>query len=201
MRPPYPTDSSPYSFDGLGPERSWFERIGLPGLGLGVTLISLAMLFAAGLIAFGHKRFEGMPAVVLPPLLWASTVVLAVSAVTMVKAQRAARLGQAPAMKRWLLITSCLAIAFIATQTPALWQLLTAHQSHATGLHGSVFFLILVHALHVLGGLVPLGYLTYRAHRPSLRRGLPSPQGVTLTGIYWHFLEVVWIVLLVTFLA
>lgn len=58
---------------------------------------------------------------------------------------------------------------------------------------GAVFFLILLHAAHVLGGVLPLGVITARAQTDAYDHEHHGPvQWVTM---YWHFLDAVWIVM------
>jgi cytochrome c oxidase subunit 3 len=198
MRPPYPDDSAPFFFGGPS-ERSAFERLGLQGLGLAALLVSLSMLFAAGVLIYLAKRSAGSASVDVPPLLWASTAILAVSAVTMGLAQTAARRGRLAATKRHLIATAGLGTLFLAVQTPALVELIASHRAHVGGLYGAAFFLIILHGVHVLGGLVPLAWMAIRSAR-STGTWIPSPIGVQIAGAYWHFLEIVWLALLVTFL-
>jgi cytochrome c oxidase subunit 3 len=48
-----------------------------------------------------------------------------------------------------------------------------------------------VHALHVLGGLVAIGWVLGRWHRPA---AVPQRRGsVAFTAMYWHFLGIAWI--------
>jgi heme/copper-type cytochrome/quinol oxidase subunit 3 len=117
-------------------------------------------------------------------------------------AARQAQRGHFPRLRTWLVRTWVLSAAFIAIQAPCLVQLLRAHQAdlleNSPGLYGMAFALIAIHALHVLGGMVPLTLLTYKA----LRRRLDSEHllSVRSCAAYWHFLEGVWAVLFGMFL-
>jgi heme/copper-type cytochrome/quinol oxidase subunit 3 len=62
-----------------------------------------------------------------------------------------------------------------------------------------VFFLILVHALHVIGGIITLIRVAYRARKDVFDH--ENYQPVRHTAMYWHFLDAVWMVMFVTFLA
>jgi heme/copper-type cytochrome/quinol oxidase subunit 3 len=50
-----------------------------------------------------------------------------------------------------------------------------------------------VHALHVLGGFVPLGFVVHHALRRQYSSS--SHEGLTLCAQYWHYLGAVWLVL------
>jgi heme/copper-type cytochrome/quinol oxidase subunit 3 len=60
-------------------------------------------------------------------------------------------------------------------------------------LYGLIFVLILVHALHVLGGLAGLAMTTANAFRG--RYDHENYVGVKNAALYWHFLDVVWIIM------
>ena len=126
--------------------------------------------------------------------------------------------GRQRPLRVYLIATVALALGFLANQIPALTILLTRHfellrQVHREALAtqptlttdprryllGLIFFLILIHALHVVGGLVSLALATARACTAGDPRAMEGP--VRFTAIYWHFLGAVWLVLFVTFLA
>ena len=69
--------------------------------------------------------------------------------------------------------------------------------SEQAGLYGITFALILVHALHVVGGMVPLSILAWKARYNRL----DSEHLLTVRACaaYWHFLEAVWVALLASF--
>ena len=206
MRPPYPSDAGPFRFDGSdppsGPGRGQLGRFGLY-----LFLASLTMFFAAGLAAYLLVRFKGIASTLedasirVPAELWVSTVVLLISGVTAHLAGRAARRARMRAAGKAVLLTFGLGLLFVGVQVPSLVELLGAHYRAGRvipGLYGLSFTLILLHALHVLGGMVPLGVLSYRAVRGGLAKDQASR--VHTVGIYWHFLDVVWLALFGTFL-
>jgi len=99
-------------------------------------------------------------------------------------------------LRRYLLITCLLAAGFVIIQTPSLWSLLSQHQrfaSQGVALYGLIFFLILVHALHVIGGIVGLAVTTVHAHQHHYDH--EHHAGVKNAALYWHFLDVVWLVM------
>ena len=66
-----------------------------------------------------------------------------------------------------------------------------------TSTYGITFALIVIHALHVSGGMVPLSLLAWRARKDRLDS--EHLLSVRACVVYWHFLEVVWVVLLAAF--
>lgn len=181
-----------------GPE----TQAALADFGMKLFLASLAILFAASLIAYLAIRFaaESWPPPGLPRLpagFWISTGILLYSSVTMQAALAAIRAGRAGAFRRWITLTFALGLFFLGAQSfcwISLW---------AQGIPRDVklflyafYFLPMLHGAHVLGGLIPLGIITRRA-----RAGAYSAQshaGVRSVARYWHFLDAVWIALFTT---
>ena len=204
MKPPYPSDAAPFHFDDSEGAGDWARRLGLGGLGMAVFLVSLSVLFIASLVGYLLVRYS-LPGgatktgISVPVILWVSSAILALSAVTMHVAYTAARRGHLPRLRIGLAATMLLGVAFTGVQVPALITLLKAHaENRHTGLSGLAFCLIVLHAAHVIGGLVCLAWLTRRALNAA--GPIPTPASVRLAAAYWHFLELVWLALFGTFI-
>jgi cytochrome c oxidase subunit 3 len=172
--------------------------------GMRLLIASLTVLFAASLVGYVVTRLRLGPdfVVKVPDLFYVSTGVLLVTGICLEATWRRLRRGAVGPARTLLLATVVAAVAFLAVQVPALIGLLRAHRTalvDGNPLLGFVFFLVLLHALHVLGGLVALAVVAAR----SLRRQLiPDQDGpaVRLSTRYWHFLEIVWAVMFLVFL-
>ena len=163
-------------------------------------LAALAMLFGATMLAYFIVRSrQGAAAggLQLPRTLWISTALMLAGSVTIHFAVDAARRERQQELRRHLVMTGIFAVLFVIVQTPAMVRLLEQHRELATTqrvfLYGLIFVLILVHALHVLGGLVGLGITTAHAFRG--RYDHENYTGVRSAAMYWHFLDVVWIIM------
>jgi cytochrome c oxidase subunit 3 len=171
-------------------------------VGMILFLAALFMLFTSSLIGFVWIRY-GSPssppagAIRLPNELWLSTVLVVCVSIALGLATRQLREGRQRSARNSLTAALALAAGFLTVQAPALVKLLQTHQNlRASGLHlyGLIFFLVLLHALHVVGGMVALVYVTVRAHRGGYdRRFKQNP--IRMTTLYWHFLDAVWIVM------
>lgn len=162
-------------------------------LGLRLLLLSLGILFAAALAGYLIIRSRaqvwpppGSPA--LPGGLWVSTAILAVLSAVLVMAVGRARAGRASETARLLASATALGAAFLVAQA-ANWLRLDA-AAERTMLVFGFWMLTVLHALHVLGGLVPLAIATARAGRG---RYLNDPEPVELVASYWHFLGITWL--------
>lgn len=179
---------------------------GTGALGMRLFLVSLFMLFAAAMVGYAFVRLAGGKSpppgsLHFPHLLWISTALVICVSIAMTQAVSAVRREKQHAFRVWLSISLALAIGFLLVQAPAMAVLLLEHERLRAGglfLYGLVFFLILLHALHVAGGMIALLRLQFRS-----RQGIYDHehyQPVRFTAWYWHFLDVIWIVMFSTFL-
>ncbi|MCA9136479.1 MAG: cytochrome c oxidase subunit 3, partial [Planctomycetales bacterium] len=72
-----------------------------------------------------------------------------------------------------------------------------SYEGPGRGVAGMVIVLAILHALHVLGGIIALGIVATRASVGSYDHERHWP--VDFTAQYWHFLDLVWICMIVTF--
>ncbi|WP_342711879.1 cytochrome c oxidase subunit 3 [Bradyrhizobium sp. B124] len=165
-------------------------------IGLGVFLAVVGSLFALLISAYSMRNsmvdWRELP---LPRLLWFNTGVLVISSVALQWAYMAARRDDIDGLIVGLLIGGASAVTFLAGQLLVWQQLKAAGYFVASNPANSFFYLITaVHGLHLMGGLVALGRTTAKVWR-----GAPMMQmrlSVELCAIYWHFLLLVWLILL-----
>jgi heme/copper-type cytochrome/quinol oxidase subunit 3 len=172
--------------------------------GMLLFLLSLSVLFASSLIGVIIVRFqadswrppgfEGLPAG-----LWVSTLVILGASVTVHLALRAARCDDRLWLLRWLGVTLGLGLAFMALQAVNWTLLVSEGMTGREDLFGFSFYVLTgLHALHVLGGLIQLGAVTWFASRG--RYGAEGHGGVTYSVMYWHFLDGAWVVIFLALL-
>lgn len=122
-----------------------------------------------------------------------NTLILIVSSFTMVQAVVACGKGNAAALRKFLLITAALGMTFLMIKIFAEYMPKIAHghgPSHS--LFFSCYFgLTGAHGVHVFGGVIPLVILALQANRLAEKRS----RRVEILGLYWHFVDVVWIFL------
>lgn len=168
-------------------------------IGIWVALASILMLFAALVSAYIVRQSNTAPGMAwlsmeLPPLLWVNTAVLIASSVTLEAARRA--LGRASFVRfsRWMTVTTLLGAGFLAGQIVA-WKQLADRGIYLSSTPHSSFFYVLtsLHAVHLLGGLIALSYVTIGGFRYNF--GPARRTGVDVTAVYWHFMDGLWVVL------
>ena len=168
--------------------------------GVWVGLAAITMSFAALTSALVVRQGAGLDwhHLTLPPILYANTVVLLASSVTLEIARR--RIvgyargieSQIAAPMRWLAITLALGLLFVAGQYMAWLRLKAEGLYLATNSNSSFFYVFTgVHALHVLGGLAGLIYVMSKLNRSILRRST-----FAAAAQYWHFMGILWLYLL-----
>src|SRR2546422_868277 len=168
--------------------------------GLMVLLAASIMFFAAFSSAFFVRRglsndWINTP---MPGILWLNTAVLVASSGVIELARRSLRAGRRGAFNRYWIAATLLGVLFLCGQYLAWRQLNEAGIYVATNPSSSFFFLLTcVHAVHLLGGISALGYIDVQAVR--LRLGPGKRTAVDVTAYFWHFLDAVWIYLMVLF--
>ena len=163
-----------------------------------IAIISIAMLFLALTVVMVARAMESDNWVhtAVPPLLYFNTLVLVTSSATLELSKWALRREAAKQFVRWLYITTGLGITFILGQLVA-WRELAAQGIYITTNPSSSFLYLLTaaHGLHLLGGILALLYLVFRTQRIIFN---PAKRiAVDITAIYWHFMDILWIYLLI----
>jgi len=128
------------------------------------------------------------------PFTSASSFMLLMSSLTMVLSLAAIQRGDVRRMRNWLLATATLGGLFLAGQVYEFTAFYREGLSMSTNLFGSSFFVMTgFHGVHVALGILMLLSL----YAISLRGGIGPEKAevVELTGLYWHFVDVVWIVI------
>ncbi|HUO30906.1 MAG TPA: cytochrome c oxidase subunit 3 [Bryobacteraceae bacterium] len=200
IKPPAPPTEDGFGGGGGPDGRGSSRRASMTGLM--VLLAATTMAFAAFTSAFVVRRgmsndWVDLP---LPRILWANTAVLIASSVLLEIARRALKRGQRSAFNRYWTIGTVLGGLFLAGQAIAWWQLNQAGIFVATNPSSSFFYLLTAsHGLHILGGLTALVYVDVQALR--LRLGPGKRTAVDVSALFWHFVDGLWIYLMVLFLV
>jgi cytochrome c oxidase subunit 3 len=123
-----------------------------------------------------------------------NTVILLTSSFTMHWALQAIKRGNRAGLQAGLVLTLALGLVFLLTQAREYSRL---GFSPADDAFGSVFYgLTGLHGAHVFVGLTLLTFATIRAFRGHFTP--EAHHGVEIPGIYWHFVDVMWIVVYTT---
>jgi cytochrome c oxidase subunit 3/cytochrome o ubiquinol oxidase subunit 3 len=128
------------------------------------------------------------------PYTSVSSFVLLMSSLTMVLALASIQRGDQRRLRVWLLATALLGMTFIGGQVYEFTSFVREGLTIKTNLFGSSFFVLTgFHGAHVTLGIVmllSLANLSYRGKIPQEKSEI-----VEIAGLYWHFVDVVWIVI------
>jgi cytochrome c oxidase subunit 3 len=171
------------------------SRVEAQFLGMLLFIISEIMLFGAFFTAYFFIRVVGeadWPARgdELPvAIAGVNTAILLSSSFTMHWALEGARNENRNAMRMGLLTTALLGLTFLTIQVNEYVHLGFAPHDNA---QGTIFYgLTGLHGAHVFVGLTLLTFATVRAFRGHFTA--KEHRGVEVPGIYWHFVDVMWI--------
>ena len=128
------------------------------------------------------------------PFTSVSAFILLMSSVTMVLALAAIQRGNVRNMRIWLFTTAILGTLFIAGQVFEFTEFNREGLSLSSNLFGTTFYVLTgFHGAHVTVGVLILLSLLAMALRGRLTQR--QSLNVELAGLYWHFVDVVWIVI------
>lgn len=164
-----------------------------------IGIVGIIMFFAGLTSAYVVRQAQGDWLYFdVPQIFYVSTAIIIGSSLTMFLAQWLAKSGRSKEAALALIVTTVLGLAFLYTQYEGFLDLVeigvyfTGVESNASG----SFFNVLVwaHVAHVISGVLALIFTTIKAllNKYSVENHI----GITVCGIYWHFLDVLWIYLI-----
>jgi cytochrome c oxidase subunit 3 len=164
---------------------------------LWVGIGSLVMMFAGLTSAYIVKRNQaGWQTFELPPLFWYSTAAIVVSSITLYLAERAFKQREMQKYRRFLSVTVLLGVLFMVFQALGFQQLWAKGITLQANVSYSFLYVIVgLHAAHVTGGIIALLVLFAKAFSSKTRNYNSVP--VELVSTYWHFVDILWIYLLI----
>lgn len=165
-----------------------------------LTVFFLAGMVAYLLIYFLNPGNRAPTEYGVPVSLWISTLFMFGVGYSLHRAIGAVRFERQKPFRRWLYTAGGFALVFLAFQSWGLHLLLAEHWAAGDNvkLYGLMFALALIHALHVVGGMASLAIVTNRSRFDVYDH--EDYVGVSLCADYWHFLDAVWVVMLLAFL-
>ena len=130
------------------------------------------------------------------PYTSVSSFVLLMSSLTMVLALAAIQRGDHKGLRIWLLATAFLGMTFIGGQIYEFTTFVEEGLNMSTSTFGSSFFMLTgFHGAHVTVGILMLLMLVGMSMAGRLDPPMEGARKVELIGLYWHFVDIVWIVI------
>ena len=163
--------------------------------GVVLGILSILMFFMALASAFIVRRsaHDWVP-VHIPAILWLNTLALLASSATLEYARRRLANGELARFRNLWTVTTLLGVLFLAGQIVA-WRQLALQGIFVASNPGSSFFYIFtgLHGVHLLGGIVVLLYVAARNFEKAKVSRMVAAE---IAGHYWHFMDGLWIFLL-----
>jgi heme/copper-type cytochrome/quinol oxidase subunit 3 len=168
-------------------------------LGMWVYLGSDCLLFGSLISTYlllRHRSVIGpQPADVFDiPFTSVSSFVLLTSSLTMALAVAAIARGEERRSRAWMATTAMLGAVFIGGQVYEFTTFYREGLGYTTNIFGSAFYTLTgFHGFHVSVGIVMLMSLIVMSLRGNL--GTARAEAVEIVGLYWHFVDIVWILI------
>ena len=181
-----------------------------------LAMASISMAFAGLTSGFMVREAQGNWRLYhLPAVFTYSTIAIFISSITMIMGVRAFKARQMPRYRMLISATLLLGVVFGVLQFAGFYQLY--HIAQQVRINGQVLnetatvrltgnpsesFLFVIaglHLAHLLGGLIALLFVFFRAFRTNLKTY--NATGLEIVASYWHFLDALWIYLFVFFLV
>ena len=164
---------------------------------LWVAIGSILMMFAGLTSAYIVKRNQAnWTSFEIPLMFWISTAVMVVSSLTIIAANKAFKERAIGKYRSLMMATMVLGVLFIVLQVigfKQLWDIGLTLQKNVA--YSFLYVIVGLHALHVIGGVIALMVMAIKAFSNKTRVYSAVPLEVMST--YWHFVDVLWIYLLI----
>ena len=165
-----------------------------------VTIGSIVMMFAGLTSAFIVKSNQtNFKLVEIPGVFWISTVAILASSITLQMALRSFKLREMSRYRGLVGATVILGLAFVVLQWFGFRELWSQNITFKGSGAGQFLYVIFgLHAIHVIGGVIALSIMFVRAFTGRIK--LYSSVPVEVAAIYWHFVDLLWLYLLIFFM-
>jgi len=167
---------------------------------LWVAMGSIVMVFAALTSAYIVKKNQSSWLEINLPVIFSySTALIIISSVTMILSLKAFKAREMRRYRVLITLTALLGTGFVLCQWLGFRELqlnnvaLIGPKSNSAA--SFLFVITLIHIVHVLGGIVALLIIFFRAYSLKVKNYSSLP--IELLGTYWHFVGAIWIYLFI----
>jgi cytochrome c oxidase subunit 3 len=169
---------------------------------LWISMVSMTMMFigltSAHIISSNREDWVSFE---LPSALYISTAFIIMSSITFLVAKKSISKDNRAATSIFLILTLLLGIGFVYYQVQVFYDLQEAGL-YLAGKDSVVSASLLIvisfaHIIHVLAGLIVLMVVIYNHFKK--RYNAMETLGLELGGIFWHFVDIIWILLFLFF--
>ena len=168
------------------------------------AMISMTMTFAGLTSAYvvSSSRPDWLKDYELPPMLLWSTIIIAISSVTIHFAKKAIQRGAGKQGMMLLVSSLVLGLAFVILQWQGFSYMVSELGYNFTGPTSNVvisfmYILFSLHLVHLFSGIIVLAIIIYNHYKQ--RYGNGQTLGLELGVMFWHFLDFLWVYLFLFF--
>jgi len=163
-----------------------------------IAIGSIIMMFGGLTSGYIVRRSQGnWETFSLPVTFYISTVVILLSSATLALASRSFRQRQMRLHRNMVTLTFVLGIVFTILQYIGFKELYHQMKWSNNVSFQYLIVIVLVHALHIVGGVFALLYLFLKTYSRKVKTY--SSTGIEIVSTYWHFVDILWIYLFVFF--
>lgn len=120
------------------------------------------------------------------------TVILIASSFTFLLAEKNYQKGKIRSLKFWLIVTILFGAIFLIGQGEEYWRLINDHITLSSSVFGTSFYALTgFHGFHVFAGIIILLIILTMVFLGDFNH--PNSNVISTVGIYWHFVDIVWI--------
>ena len=162
-------------------------------MGIGSILMMFAGLTSAYIVKRNQANWVTFN---LPQFFWYSTAAILISSATLYLAGKAFKQREMPKYRSLVTATVIFGALFIVLQILGfveLWQKGVTLQGNVS--YSFLYVIVMLHAVHVIGGIIALIVLFGKAFSRKVKSY--DPVSVDVVSTYWHFVDVLWIYLLI----
>jgi len=168
---------------------------------LWIAMVSMSMVFAGLSSGYIVAKSDNWLFYDIPIWFYISTIFIVGSSFTMNKAKVLIKNDNQLDAVKWIKITLALGLSFAISQF-LVWSSLVNQGFYFTGpdfnpTSGFLYVFTLLHLLHLAGGIIVLLVCWYKAVNLKYSNG--NSLGFELASIFWHFLDILWVYLLLFF--
>jgi len=176
-----------------------------------LSMMGIGILFLMLTIAYVQSSAVDTDAAkfTFPRFFSISTILLLISGYTISKTNRSYRKDNLNKLKKYFLFTILLGIGFVLSQLSGWYEISgngISFRGLATGTY--IYLISALHAVHLIGGFIFLSFMyfkTQQAANDPIRtllfiRNPFVQQQIRMLGIYWHFMDGLWVFLYLVFL-
>ncbi len=167
------------------------------------AMISMVMMFAGLTSAYvvSSSRKDWLKDFEMPAAFIISTLVIVLSSITFHLAGKSIKANNRSVTTIWLLSTLGLGILFVVFQFLGFNQIIqngyffTGSESNVTT--SFLYIVVILHLAHLFGGLIALLIIIYNHFKQKYNS--TQTLGIELGAMFWHFLDILWILLFLFF--